>query len=108
MTNDSLLNAAKTILTTSQESLDEALGSAWGTPFKGEETDIIFLHYLSWPGEVKRFVSHVNAGKTYQTVHVASTADIVTAGMKPAAKAAKYLLFDKPTEGAKPALVLVK
>lgn len=108
MQNDSLLNAAKSILIASPESLDEALGSPWGNPFKGEDADIIFLHYLSWPGEVKRFVSHVESGKTYQTVYVADTADIHTAGMKPAAKAAKYLLFDKPTKGAKPALVLVK
>ena len=108
MQNDSLLNAAKSILTASPDPLEEALGSPWGNPFKGEEADIIWLHYLSWPGEVKRFVSHVNSGKTYQTVHIASTADIQTAGMKPAAKAAKYLLFDKPNDGTKPALVLVK
>ena len=41
MQNDSLLNAAKSILTASPESLDEALGSPWGNPFKGNEDDII-------------------------------------------------------------------
>lgn len=106
MQNDSLLNAAKSILTASPEPLDEALGSPWGNPFKGNEGDIIWLSDLS--SQIKQLISAVNSGKSYQTVHVANTADIQIAGMKPAAKAAKYLLFDKAGEHTQPALVPVK
>jgi hypothetical protein len=108
MKNDSLLNAAKTILTSplvegTVELQEASLGSSYGNPFKGSEEDIIFLDDLD--GFIKQLRNDVvNKRMTYQTAHLAHTDDMPT----PTPGPTKWYVFDKPQKFTAPALVAIK
>jgi len=104
MKNDSLLNAAKTILTAPLIEGTVELQEVMSKPYKEKYEDIIFLDDFNTM-HIKQLSNDVVGKKmTYQTAHLAHVNDMPN----PPSGSATYYVFDTPQTFTAPALIPIK
>jgi hypothetical protein len=104
MKNDSLLDAAKTILTAPLVESTVELQEAMSKPYKEKYEDIIFLDDFNMTHIKQLRYDVVGKKMTYQTSHLAHVNDMPN----PPSGSATYYVFDTPQTFTAPALIPIK